>query len=409
MRIINLPCNYVVSIGLKETVFLSYLIDTISKFNSTLPFFQVNKKDILSKSWMNCIKQEEISGIIDKLFSFGLVFKCRKSGKITRKITLNVINMAFYEMFGEEKYIASLKDFENKKYIGKYISRSDIENSTDIDFAYPIINKYIANDLIERKKCLEAIYDFDISKTSSHIKDGKFIYKKDTDGELANIESMFLIPLSSQFFKDDSVYGINLISGIDKFVLDDLPIESDESDSDEEVSEKDLARNDLIAYYRYLRIGDTLKKPIINWTVRDFIAYLYCGMAKQKELVGGFIFPDFKKDAYKFKLLMNKYGNKNLNRLIYYAYKHTNEISDHCRIKNFNPTVSTFFVDWIVKKIFEFIEYYENNAQYDRLSKILNSQNQDKIKSEQKLEKENDDVKLNMLRKEFNENKPLKQ
>ena len=69
---------------------------------------------------------------------------------------------------------------------------------------------------------------------------------------------MFLIPLSSQFFKDDSVYGINLISGIDKFVLDDLPIESDESDSDEEVSEKDLARNDLIAYYRYLRIGDLI-------------------------------------------------------------------------------------------------------------------------------------------------------
>lgn len=409
MKHIILPCNYLSSIGLKETFFLSYLVDTVPKCNSTLAFFQVNKKEILEKKIMDCLKSEEITSIIDKLFDYGFVFKCRKNGRITKKITLNYVNMAFFDMVGEEKYLSILKDYEDNHYIGKYIELKDVEYVNDNEFGYPLLEKYFSNTVIERKSDINAIYSFNIKKVFSHIKDGEFVPNNDSFDTIANIESMFIQGETSPFMLEKIPFGYGLRVGYKKFSWKELSINvEDESDSDVYVDEKTAARNDLMAYYKYLRISDTMHKPIVEWTVRDFIAYLYCGMAKQREDVGNFIFPDFKKDAYKFKVLIDKYGKKSLNKLIYYSYKHTREISEYCRIKDFNPTVSTFFVDWIVKKVFDFIDHYENNMQYDKLSKALAESSKSEKKEEVTIEKNIDNGKLMSLRKEFNENKPVK-
>lgn len=405
MKKIILPTNYIESIGLKETFFLSFLIDTMPKCNSFLPVFQVTTKNITSENYMRTFKIAETKEIISKLYDFGFVFKVKKSNKITKSITVNVMNMIAFDCLGVEKYVCYLKDIETNKYVGKYIGFDSVDEFTTVEeFSFDFLNSYVRRENI--KDDFRSICSFNIKKASKQIKDNEFIPK---ESELKiNIESCFLQNINSPFISKEVSYGEILRSGAKGFALPEFEDEDTDSDSSSTFeTEKDKARNDLNSYYKYLKIGETMKKPVLEWTPRDFIAYIYCGMAKMREEFGDFIFPDFSKDAYRIKILMSMYGNKRLQKLIYYSYKMPERIEYSCRIKNFKPTISTFFIEWQVVKIFEFIEDYENNKEYDALAKKLREAKQVK-REEVELEKSPSPDKLLSLRDRFNTNKQEK-
>jgi hypothetical protein len=419
------PYYYLNDVGLKECVLLQYFFEEIKECTGNIASFVLNKSEICERSRIKFLSQDEVQSGIDNLFKFGFIFFHKKSGKKTRKFSLNIMNIILYELLGKQEYEARLSELDTKKYCG-FIIPFDSLKLTDIKIQE-------RRSMTERKKYINfengdeavfndicAVYRFNVRKTSKHMDGDKFIPGVDGKEFPSNVESMFAFAKDSPFFKADEKYRIISIGGVLEGVVDE-PDEDESnsgsssesnSQSEPEVSGRELARNDLMKYYSYMKISIAMKKPIIQWTARDFVAYLYCGIAKLQENRGNFLFPNFAKECTQMKRIMEKWGNKRLNKIIYCMVKKTDAMIEYCGFKDFHLSFNVLNVDWMMERIWDFVQEDEANAQMKKLTEQQMGAKRNPEKSEQitetPLDNSVDGDTLSKYRDSFNKGKEEK-
>lgn len=426
-EILAVPYHYLNEVGLKESVFFSYLILKNNLDEANIPSFVVNKSQIKEKGEINFLTAADITAAIDALFNIGFVFIHKKFGKKTKEISLNVMNVLLFEFFGMEKYKSMLIEYDTNRYSGKYIPYDYLNTDGFKIPDFPSMfgkggyinigenSEHTPEIIIE---IIKSVYRFDVRNIDKHISGNSFIPFDDGEDFPVNIESMFMYGFSNLMNGVKIPYYEAVNSGCDFQIGDDFVVKKDEeSNSEPEIpSLKDLARNNVMKYYEYMQISATMKKVIMEWNARDFVSYLYCGLAKIGEEEGNFIFPDFKRDTARIKKLMDKYGNKRLNKVIYNMVKRKDEMVEFCKLKDFNPSLATLSVDWIFEKMLTFVHHIEHEDSITELRKQIaenNSVEDDKDDSEKEnLKNETDGSnlgnKLNELRNTFNQNKEKK-
>jgi hypothetical protein len=406
-EIFSIPYQYINDIGFRESALLLYFMRKISREGGLPGKVLINKKNMCSDYFINFIEESYLDTAIEKLYNFGMVHFHRKAGRKTRIISISVINIIMYELLGRDKYLSVLEEYETKKCCGKIVPYEVIDS---LSFAIPehqsmtSKNYYIdyCSGVDEVIKLVKNMYLFDLTKIQKYIDDGgNYVPKEEKHkNNPVNVFSFFQIGNDVLNF-GRPVYNAIMYGAAN--VKINLGSDNDYSEDDNtEPTLKELARNNYEKYCEYLGIGLTMKKPILDWNSKDFVSYIYCGLAKLNEKDGDFVFPDFAKDCTRMKKLMDKYGNKRLNRVIYLMVKNTNEMIEFCRFKDFKPTPSILSVDWMFDKMLDFASYMDKEkAQKDLMSIINTSVNGN-------LKKEDDGVKLKELRETFNKNKETK-
>lgn len=407
-EIFSIPYQYINDIGLRESALLLYFIKKISAEGGLPGRVVINKKSMCSDSFIKFIEESYLDTAIEKLYSFGMIHFHRKSGRKTRIVSVSIVNIIMYELLGKDKYLANLEEYETRKCCGKIIPYNVIDS---LDFSIPEYqsmtsrNYYVtyASGADEVIKLIKNMYLFDLTKIQKYIDDGgNYIPKEEKHKNCpVNVFSFFQIGNNVLKFGrpiyDAIKYGA---AGVEVTISK----EDEEIDTeDNEPTLKELARNSYEKYCEYLGIGATMRKPILDWNSKDFVSYIYCGLAKLNEKDGDFVFPDFAKDCTRMKKLMDKYGNKRLNRVIYLMVKNTDEMIEFCRFKDFKPTPSILSVDWMFDKMLDFASYIDKEKAQKDLLEIMNSSH-----NGEDLKKEDDGVKLKELRETFNKNKETK-
>lgn len=408
-----IPFQYIKDIGLDGSAMLLYLIGIVSRDKSIPGKYLVNKKQMKENDLINFIHDSEFDNLIDRLYDFGFVHFHRKAGKKTRTVSISVVNIIMYELLGKEQYVMNLAEYETKKFCGKIIPYSVIDS---LSFSFPEYKSMTSKNFYvsycagieEVVRQVKNMYVFDIQKIDRYIDDGgNFISKEEKHkNNPANVCSLFMVGHGSLVF-GEQLYHIFLHGG--KISTSMEQEKEDDVEDSQEPTLKELARNSYEKFCEYLQIGQTMRKPILDWTARDFVSYIYCGLAKMNEESGDFVFPDFAKDCTRMRRLMDKYGNKRLNRVIYLMVKNTDEMVEFCRFKDFRPSPSILSVDWMFDKMLGYASYVDKEKASKELSEILikNTDTQDNGK-EEPLKKQEDDVKLKELREFFNKNKETK-
>lgn len=405
--IFAIPYQYINDIGLRESALLLYFMKKISSSHTLPGRVLINKKSMCSDGLINFVEESYIDTAIEKLYNFGILHFHRKSGRKTRIISISVINIIMYELLGKDKYMASLEEYETKKCCGKIVPYSIIDS---LSFSIPEYqsmtsrNYYINynSGIKEVINLVKNMYLFDITKIQKYVDaEGNYLPKEEKNkNNPVNVFSFFHMGIDTLVFGKPVYEAIKYGSTNVK-----INVEKEVSIDDEEDNEptlKELARNNYEKYCEYLGIGSTMKKPLLDWNSKDFVSYIYCGLAKLNEKDGDFVFPDFARDCTRMKKLMDKYGNKRLNRVIYLMVKNTDEMIEFCKFKNFKPTPSILSVDWMFDKMLDFVSYVDKEKAQRDLMQILSSTTGNDLK------KEDNDVKLKELRETFNKNKETK-
>lgn len=418
------PYYYLNDVGLKECVLLQYFFEEIKECTGNIASFVLNKSEICERSRIKFLSQDEVQSGIDNLFKFGFIFFHKKSGKKTRKFSINVMNIILYELLGKQEYESRLSEFDTKKYCGFIIPFDSlklmdikIQDRRSMTEKKKYINFENGEEAVFNDIC--AVYRFNVRRTAKHMDGDKFVPGVDGKEFPSNIESMFAFAKDSPFYGAEEKYRVISVGGILEGVVDEPEEEEPSnsssesaSESEPEVSDRELARNDLMKYYDYMKISIAMRKPIIQWTARDFVAYLYCGIAKLQEKEGNFIFPNFAKECTQMKRIMEKWGNKRLNKIIYCMVKKTDEMVKYCGFKDFHLSFSVLNIDWMMERIWEFVQEDETNEQLKKLTAQQMAGKNKPEKSEQKpeepLDNDVDDGTLSKYRDSFNNGKEEK-
>ena len=381
-QIFSYPYYYLNDVGLHECLVLQHFMNNISSTSGNVASFTLNKSEICKKSEIKFLSSANIQSGVDGLYNIGFLFFHKKAGKRTRRLSINILNMILFEVLGKELYLSSVVEVDNNKHCGLYVPLESfhpedikVQDRPTMTCGCGYID--LSRDTQDIFDTICSVYKFDNKKIAKHIKDGKFVPFVDGSEFPVNFESMFAFTANHPLHGEKEKYRIICKGGDVREDLDNADIPEEEEDSSGssdssgeepiEASAKDLARNDLNEYYKYMKIGLAMKKPIIQWNARDFVAYLYCGMAKLKENRGDFMFPDFARECTQMKRVMGKYGNKRLNKIIYCMVKHTDEMIESCGFKDFNLSFSVLNVDWMMDKMWGFIQDYESNKQIEKL------------------------------------------
>lgn len=389
------PLYYLNHVGVYESIVLKYLMNSSNKNN--IARFIINKSDIQKINDLKPLSNKDnLSKAMDRLFNMGFVFYHLKSGKKKRTFSICAMNIVLFEVFGFEKYMSMLTDYQDRKYIGKFIPYSYIESEPDdLKFGCPtIFDKYKYVVKYDIKKVIKSIYGFNFSRFKRMSIGERYVSESDLNFFTIDNILLFGKPMIQNF--EEAIYD-SIFSG---FIKKENIIEDEESNSDEPEYEdpREKARNDLQEYYSYMKIREVMKKPIADWTPKDFVSYIYCGMAKDNG-VGDFVFPDFAKDSASMRRAMEKYGNRRLSKIINALVKNKYDIMREYNIKEIRLGTSILFVDWIIDKVILFIEKNEEQKVIGNLTeKIINHQ---KKQAECQLS----DNKLDELRKNFNKEK----
>lgn len=415
--IFAIPYQYIKDVGLGESAMLLYLMKMVSSSKTIVGQHLINKKQMREDDCINFIQDSMFDSFIEKLYDFGFVHFYRKSGRKTRTISVSVVNIIMYELLGKEQYLLNLTEYETKRLCGKVIPFSLIDS---LNFDFPEYksmtskNFYVSYDssIDEVVKQVKNVYLFDIQKIDKFIDDGGNFIPKEDGGKTAPVNqcSFFMLGHNSLIFNGPLYH--NLLYG-GKITINANIEQEDIQDDDCEPTLKELARNNYNKFCEYMCIGQTMKKPILEWNSKDFVSYIYCGLAKLRENEGDFVFPDFSKDCTRMKKLMDKYGNKRLNKVIYMMVKNTEDMAEYCRFVNFKPTPSILSVDWMFDKMLDYVSHVESENAQASLSQILqnNVVKNDNVKPvEQVIDLKNEDncVKLKELRETFNKDKETK-
>ena len=417
-RVFAIPYQYINDIGIYESAMLLYLIKKVCEFDGLFGKYLINKRGIREDYMSKFIPEKEIDRTILKLYDFGFLFFNIKSGKRTRTISISVFNIILYELSGKEQYLSSLSEYNDNRIQGKIItydalcsmklSIPDFISMTSKNF---YINYEDGIDSITKQ--LKSLYFINMDKIEKDDLVGEIAINDIYDENNKSIRQTMLLsngfvkicdkPLYREFFDKGKIFVL-------KHGSDDCS-ENSNSNSNRNITLKDEARNNYSKFCEYLKIGQTMRKPICEWNARDFVSYIYCGLAKMNEDSGDFIFPDFSRDCARMKRLMDKYGNKRLNRIIFLMVKNTDDMVSFCGFKNFKPSPSILSVDWIFDKMISYSNYVDNKNSYKALEEsIANKENEDigNNNLDEDLKKDNCDVKLMELRKVFNKDKETK-
>lgn len=411
-EVFAIPYQYIGDIGFKECAMLLYLISKVNEDVSIPGKYLINKKQMCSDRIVNFIHEADIDSCIEKLYGFGFVHFHKRSGKKTRTVSISVVNIIMYELLGRDQYLSSLEEYDTKRFCGKIIPYSVIDS---LSFSFPEYKSMTSKNFYvsycagveEVVRQVKNMYMFDIQKIDRYIDDGgNFISKEEKHkNNPANVCSLFMVGHSSLVF-EEQLYHIFLHGG--KINVRGNIEKKDDDENIVEPTLKELARNSYEKFCEYLQIGQTMRKPILDWTSKDFVSYLYCGLAKLNEGSGDFVFPDFARDCTRMKRLMDKYGNKRLNKVIYLMVKDTDNMIEYCRFRDFRPSPSILSVDWVFDKMLDYVSYVEKETAHNELSNMLSKQGPVAQKQDEHLKKEDSDVRLKELRETFNKNKETK-
>lgn len=106
--------------------------------------------------------------------------------------------------------------------------------------------------------------------------------------------------------------------------------------------------DDYNAYCRHMGVGKIQKKDVSDWSPKDFVNYLYCGMF---HLNGKGTMPSYGPDCGKMKNYMSKYDNERLKRIIKTLVLNQNEIKRRLPKKNVEINISILGVAFIVDAV----------------------------------------------------------
>lgn len=412
--IFTAPYYYLNDVGLHECLLLHYFVHNINSCTGNIASFTLNKSELCKKSTIKFMSESDVQSGMNGLFDSGFVFFHKKSGKKTRKFSINIVNMVLFETLGSELYKSLLSEFDNGRYCGKVIPIDSV-SAVDINIQdRPSMTEkggYISLSGGEQEvfDILSAVYRFDVRKLSKHVKNNMFVPSVDGDKLPCNVESMFAVAPDSPLYNIKEKYKVIAFGG--GVVVSESQQSDDQTDEDSnseevvEVSKKDLARNDYLAYCDYMKVKTAMRKPINQWTARDFVAYLYCGIAKTREKDGDFVFPNFARECTQMKRVMEKYGNKRLSKIIFHMVKNTDVLVEYCGFNDFHLSIYTLNIDWMMNKMWDFVQDFEEREQLKKLreQKLEHENNK---KSEQKteipLDKSVSGDILNKYRESFN-------
>ena len=414
-KVFAIPYHYIKTIGFNESAVLLYLINGISNLKCNIAHLSVKKSDIDGNSEINFITYTDFSKAIDSLYDMGFIF--RKIGKRkSSDVYPCVMNIILFELFGEKRYKSLLCKYDGE-LSGFYIDPSSI-SMEELSFPdYPSMTSkgYYVNyaDGIESVyRDIMSVYSLDIDKVEERISNGKISAWDGVSSGLKNIYSLF-------FLKGFNTYYISLYNLISRGGEIDFKREGDivkidnsnscstsSNSSSEAVDLKDLARDNLSSYYQYMRIKDVLKKPISGWTSKDFVIYMYCGMAKSREGIGDFVFPNYGKDCSKISVAVERYGKKRIQKIIHTMVSDSDGMIDFCGFSDFRPSMSVLMTDWMMDKIIYYIDEKAKNNAVNSLSESLNMV--EHKKEDNDLRKPTTGAKLEELRDMFNKDKETK-
>ena len=110
--------------------------------------------------------------------------------------------------------------------------------------------------------------------------------------------------------------------------------------------------NDYHKYVEYLNINEFIKKPVEEWTAKDFVVYFYSALAYIKR--EGMVLPAWNKDGNVFKNLLKRYPKQKLKNLIMVIARRFNEIKD--RNNGITLDISLLTTDWKVSLLEEYAD-----------------------------------------------------
>lgn len=321
-------------------------------------------------SSLRVLPQEKIKKAVKSLVSKGLLFTIRKKGKRTFLCAMSPLNMFLMEKFGLY-YFKYLQPHSCSMCEGMVVNRSLIDwslrSGDDETFAqmYPTVynDKKTAFNNSDMDALLTRVYSLGSREPSSvpmgirNILLLNNIYTLDTliPEELRPFGA-YLAIATEPIEKAEEIMK-SLLFGVE-FAESTLKSEMPEVDGDglkEEKKEEQKpslrmeASEDYKKFCLYLQSGELLKKKTEEWVAKDFIVYIYCGMARWSQ--PPFPIPDFPKECTQIKRVMTSLGNKKLREIIFFLVKNYPDITQTWATRDYTISVPTFCTGWKLEKL----------------------------------------------------------
>lgn len=358
------------------------------KLDDNIPWVSIKSTDFSAEtSRLHMVKVEAIRKALASLQARGLLIRRTSGLKSTIDYTPNLYNISLRQMLGEQHYLMTLSSHRGGGFEGMFCSMSRIENiHSPKNFELPGIVREITSYsgdvsciMSDRLSGItRMLYTHDIAEMHEHADNGTLNVDgitRERNSEFPMNISMLTIP------SEDLAYNLSLISPPGVIPLAVAMLTGDLQFSVEGEMRELKARkkqmvplasgvppppkqpgaggpppeifSDYIAYCKYLKCGDVLRKPVEAWTCADFVVYFYCGMAKLRGT--SLVLPNFPRDCTQMKQIMQRYGSPRLKELIYTMVKYNGDIVEEKKMPDFaSLTMSTLSVDWIMERVCEF-------------------------------------------------------
>ncbi|MCK9279254.1 MAG: hypothetical protein M0P71_01310 [Melioribacteraceae bacterium] len=450
MDFIFFPVLIANSIGFEATFLLTEMI------NSNINMLEIRgskwtkaQLSSLNNSKIGFLSDEQIKVGLDNLYKKGFVIRLLRSGKKTSIYSVNILNLMLFEILHEKyfdiitpvtgkTYEANLVDVDLFESIVKTSDIKELKASTIGDIPLYSMNKIQSKKFI--KEIIYSIYKIDVNNLNKYVieSNGEFIIdfskSKLLEDKTPKYISSLILPCDITALIDNlkiiqfshlynGIYEINNLGKI-KISSKLIPYGKQQDIIEEEVEEveevetvtelkeeslKEMARTNYESFCKYMKISTSMKKPIREWTSRDFVSYFYCGMAKltmlknkEENIIEDIKFPNFIKDCSIMKKNIERYGNKKLSEMIKTLILDYENIKYKYKIKDLNIHIGIFGIEWIVSRIESYMKYkHELELSQDIDFRIREMQKETKEEVGE-LEKEKKDAILATLRNNIN-------
>lgn len=289
-----IPLFYANNIGLEACFILNEIIENIKEEKENfgeIAWFWIKKKEFVCDD-LKFVTEDFFKKGMEDLFNSGFVIKKRSSGRDTSKFAVNVFNIMIFDLVGPDLYFDMIREVKNNVYSGFFADSSMLLSVKEIKspsylsyFHNNVFVDYNNIDLDKFKMIILTIYNNDIYKINKYIDESgviKFKYLSECQSFPKNLRSISF------------PCGINNINGLDKpyfeFILSGKEVskdflscfnESEDKEQEEEIeiekvekkSVKDIARTDYVSYCKYMKVAETMKKPVKDWNATDFVIY----------------------------------------------------------------------------------------------------------------------------------------
>ena len=145
------------------------------------------------------------------------------------------------------------------------------------------------------------------------------------------------------------LFGVELATSI---AAPEKPVEEQVVGAEQKTGQPSLraeASEDYKKYCLYLQSAELMKKKTEDWVAKDFIVYIYCGMARWSQ--PPFAIPDFPKECTQIKRVMTTMGNKRLRDVIFFFVRNYPDIVKVWNMRDYTISVPTFCTGWKLEKL----------------------------------------------------------